>query len=128
MAAHEQVKPQVDCLACGNCCRSLMINLEDADIVRLAHRKGMADADFRTRYVEQGTHLQVMSCVPCHFLEEKFCTVYTDRPEACRGFPYLDVPGFKGRMTATLGYYAVCPIIFNVIEELKTALGFREAP
>lgn len=67
----------------------------------------------------------VLNTVPCHFLCEKKCTIYEDRFDECRNFPALDQPGISNRLFATLMHYGMCPIIFNVMEELKTTSSFK---
>ncbi len=66
-----------------------------------------------------------MNAIPCHFLNGKACTVYEIRPDECRNFPQLDRVGFTTRMFGTFSHYGMCPIIFNVVEQLKTAIHFR---
>ncbi|MBV9989122.1 MAG: hypothetical protein JO301_15695, partial [Chitinophagaceae bacterium] len=42
----------------------------------------------------------------------------------CREFPALHVPGFRNRLFTTFMHYERCPIIFNVMEQLKDVIGF----
>lgn len=121
------ITPQIDCTTCGNCCRNLMINIEDEYVEKLANRLNLTEAVFLQRYVEKGETLMVFNQVPCHFLHDCKCTVYEDRPSDCRRFPNLDVPGFQTRLFATFSHYRICPIIFNVVEGLKTSMGFKNA-
>lgn len=121
------VTPQIDCTACGNCCRSLMINVEPDDAVRLAEHLKITPENFYTKYVEQSSEgtLAVMNAIPCHFLSDNKCIVYESRPAECREFPGLHQPGFTQRLFATFMHYGRCPIIFNVIEQLKKEISFK---
>lgn len=121
---NKSISPQIDCTACGNCCRNLMINIEDAYVKKLADRLNLTEAMFLHRYVEKGETLMIFNQVPCHFLQDCKCTVYEDRPVDCRRFPNLDEPGFQTRLFASFSHYRICPIIFNVLEGLKTSMGF----
>lgn len=118
------VSPQIDCTKCGNCCRSLMINVEPIDVVRLADHLNISKESFYTKYVEQSSEgtLAVMNTIPCHFLFDNKCSVYEARPVECREFPGLHQPGFTQRLFATFMHYRRCPIIFNVVEKLKEEL------
>lgn len=80
---------------------------------------------FKKKYVETGGSMMIMNTIPCHFLENNKCTAYTTRFAECREFPDLHKQNFKGRLFATLVHYAMCPIIFNVVEELKMEMGFK---
>lgn len=121
---NSQVESAIDCLACGNCCHRLMINIDDAAIVRLSQRLALSEDQFRERFVAGGSFMSFLNGVPCHFLNGNACTVYEARPEECRNFPQLDRPGFTGRMFGTFSHYGMCPIIYNVVEQLKTTSGF----
>ncbi|HRI21922.1 MAG TPA: YkgJ family cysteine cluster protein, partial [Panacibacter sp.] len=101
------VTPQIDCTACGNCCRSLMINVEPNDAKRLADHLKISEKSFYTKYVEQSSEgkLAVMNSIPCHFLSNNKCTVYEARPAECREFPGLHQPGFTQRLFATFMHY-----------------------
>jgi len=118
------ITPQIDCTACGNCCRSLMINVEENDVQRLAKHLDISPEYFEEKFVERSSEgsLAVMNKIPCHFLHENKCTVYEARPLECREFPGLHKPGFVKRSFATFMHYGRCPIIFNVIEALKKEL------
>ena len=66
-----------------------------------------------------------MQLEPCPFLKDNRCTVYEDRPADCRGYPYLDEPDFVFRTIAMLERTFTCPIVYEVLEELKPSVGFR---
>jgi uncharacterized protein len=118
------ITSQIDCTQCGNCCRSLMINVEKTDAERLAQHLQLSTQQVYERYIETSSQgsLAVMNTIPCHFLCDNKCTVYEARPAECREFPGLEAPNFTKRLFATFMHYGRCPIIFNVIEGLKTAV------
>ncbi len=85
-------------IACFNaCCKSIDISLTPYDILRLKRRLGLTSTEFLERYtlpyemekegiagvklrpVEEGT--------ACRFMTEEGCSVYSDRPTACRYYP-----------------------------------------
>ena len=121
---NELITPQIDCTSCGNCCRSLMINVDADDAERLSGHLKISGESFYNTYVEQSSEgsLAVMNAIPCHFLSDNKCTVYEARPAECREFPGLEAPDFTKRLFATFMHYGRCPIIFNVIEGLKSAV------
>ena len=123
-ALNESISQQIDCTVCGNCCRSLMINVNSYDAERLANHLHVSKKTFEEKYVEKSTEgtLAVMNTIPCHFLHNNKCTVYKARPHECCEFPGLHKPDFKGRLFATFMHYGRCPIIYNVIEALKEEL------
>jgi hypothetical protein len=119
------IEPEIDCTACGNCCKSLLINVTEEEADRVAGRLHMARNKFDEQYIEKGSHgLLVMNTIPCHFLTGNKCTVYEDRFAGCREFPALHLPSFTKRLFTVMMHYNRCPIIFNVVEKLKTETGF----
>ncbi len=81
---------------------------------------------FDRSYLEKGgAELMLMNSMPCSFLKENSCTIYENRFEGCREFPALDLPDFKKRLFSHFMHYSRCPIIFNVIEQLKIDLDFE---
>lgn len=81
-----------------NCCRKLELYLYPYDIIRLKTRLGISSEDFLNRYA--GPVKGANPCFPalrltmnadearsCPFLAERGCSVYEDRPSACRTYP-----------------------------------------
>ena len=112
----------VDCLTCGNCCRSPQITVDDKDVQRLAKRLNLTPKEFERKYLVRGEGKErYFASAPCPFLgEDNACAVYEDRPQACHDFPYLHAGNFRSRVYVTLDNIAGCPIAFNVWQRLKT--------
>ncbi|WP_170117696.1 YkgJ family cysteine cluster protein [Chitinophaga ginsengisoli] len=121
------ITPQIDCTSCGNCCRSLMINVTDSEITSLAAHLNRSEADIKEQYIETGSNndIMVMNTIPCHFLTANCCSIYEHRFAECREFPGLHQPEFTSRLFAMLMHYGRCLIIYNVLEEMKKRLGFK---
>lgn len=125
-ALNKLIEPQIDCTACGNCCKSLMINVTEEEADRVAARLQLDRKNFDEQYLEKGGYgLMVINTIPCHFLTDNKCTVYEDRFAGCREFPALHLPHFTKRLFTVMMHYNRCPIIFNVVEELKERTGFH---
>lgn len=122
---NDEVSAGVDCTACGNCCKTLVINVTPDEAVELSNTLGLSLEDTKEKYIEESLQGNMyMSMMPCHFLADNKCTIYANRFTECREFPHLHKPGFKARLLGTLGHYGRCPIIYNVIEEVKVRVGF----
>ena len=120
------VSPQIDCTTCGNCCKSLMINVSDNEANDLSNYLNKTRTDFDEEYVEKGSNgMMLMNTIPCSFLADNKCTIYDYRFAGCREFPGLDVPNFTKRLFTVFMHYSRCPIIFNVVEELKVITNFK---
>jgi len=94
--------PGIDCF--NECCRNIDIQLTPYDIIRLKNRLGMSSHEFVARHTlpfEMDFHgmpgLKMMTksdSRECVFLGEEGCTVYEDRPAACRYYA-LGVMGVR---------------------------------
>ena len=91
--------PGVKCFT--NCCADVTIFLTPYDVLRLKNRLGMTSEEFMEKHTlllnrdQQIIPLVVLKMSDnekkaCPFVTENGCTVYEDRPWACRMFP-LDV-------------------------------------
>jgi Fe-S-cluster containining protein len=120
------VSQQVDCTVCGNCCKTLMINVTDEEADKLSNHLHQSRAEFDNQFLEKGSSMMVINTMPCHFLSNNKCTVYDYRFAGCREFPALHLPNFTKRIFTTFMHYDRCPIIYNVVEQLKIETGFME--
>jgi Fe-S-cluster containining protein len=69
----------------------------------------------RTNSLENGTLF--LKATPCRYLCGSSCSIYAQRPESCADFPHLYRAHFMFRRL-TWEHYTLCPIVFNVIEQL----------
>jgi Fe-S-cluster containining protein len=117
---------RIDCTKCGNCCTILKPIIQNADIKSLAPITNKSDQDFKIDFTvtdEDGD--MYFKDSPCAFLRDKKCTVYDSRPESCRSYPFLDKEEFLSRLLGVIDNYSICPIVFNVYEDLKYKFHFR---
>jgi len=122
----KEITPSIDCTICGNCCKTLMINVSEEEANDLSAHLHQSRETFDEQYIEKGGHgMMLINTIPCHFLHDNKCTVYQHRFAGCREFPGLHLPGINQRLFTIFMHYDRCPIIYNVVEELKTVSGFK---
>ena len=123
---NQTITPKIDCTQCGNCCKSLMITVSDEEANVLSTALNQTRENFNEQYLEKGSNgLMLINTIPCTFLSDNKCTVYEHRFAGCREFPAMHLPNFKKRLFTSFMHYHRCPIIFNVIEQLKDVLAFE---
>ena len=121
-----EVMAGVDCARCGNCCKTMQAGLTAADIHRLAAHLRLSPAEFTARYVVKDFAGDAMlGAMPCPFYAEQHCTVKDVCPTSCRDYPNLLKKDMRARMLSMIFGAADCPIIFNTLERLKEAVGWR---
>ena len=122
----ERVSMEIDCTACGNCCKKVLPTLEQEDIERLSHGLDTTPEAFKRQFLvkndEAFSEGFIFKKKPCPFLKGNLCSHYALRPTACRSFPHLHKEGFVFRLIGVVHNYAVCPTVFNVYEQLKAKL------
>jgi Fe-S-cluster containining protein len=118
---HEEEFSRMDCTTCANCCKTTSPIFKDRDIDVLAKHFKIRPSQFTEKYLkidEDGDY--VLKSAPCPFLDAKnLCTVYSHRPQACRGYPHTDEKVFRKVIDITKKNTAVCPAVFNIVEGLK---------
>lgn len=89
-------------LACFNkCCRDINIFLTPYDVLRMRKATGLSSQEFLDRYTipligEEGLPLVVLKMredeeKTCRFVGSAGCSIYPDRPWACRMYPVFPV-------------------------------------
>ena len=118
---HEEVFEETDCLSCANCCRSLGPRITDRDIERIASAKRMKHHEVVSTYLRiDEDNDYVFKNMPCPFLEaDNYCSIYEDRPKACREYPHTDRKKFFQIHSLTIKNAATCSAVFKLLERLK---------
>lgn len=122
---HDEVFEETDCLACANCCKTTSPIFYQRDIERLAKSMRMKPGDFIEKYLRMDEDQDyVLKSSPCPFLgSDNYCSVYEDRPNACREYPHTDRKKMEQIMDLTFRNTIVCPAVFEMTERLKKILG-----
>lgn len=128
----EEIRRQIDCTGCANCCRSLAVTAGEADIERIADSLGMTPEAVAQQYTVPDPEAPAQRLLKsgkdgCIFLDGSLCTVYQARPRTCREFPHLS-PGthsLGGRVSSICRRAAVCPIVYNTLEQYKHRVGYH---
>jgi uncharacterized protein len=123
-----RVWAEIECTSCANCCREVTPSFSEMEVSRLAQRLGIERREFIERYLERAEagseNPWQTRAKPCPFLKENRCSVYEDRPADCSGYPYLYEPDFAFRTIGMIERTSTCPIVYQVMEDLKKCLGF----
>jgi len=124
-AAHEEVFEKVDCLTCANCCKTTSPIFYQKDIERVAKRLRMKPYEFTEKYLRIDEDKDyVLKQAPCPFLgSDNYCSVYEDRPTACREYPHTNRKNMYQILDLTYKNTLVCPAVLQIVDEVKKALG-----
>ncbi|HYG02879.1 MAG TPA: YkgJ family cysteine cluster protein [Chryseosolibacter sp.] len=120
-STHEEVFETFDCLTCANCCKTTSPIFYQNDIERVAKSLRMKPGDFIEKYLRVDEDKDyVLKSSPCPFLgSDNYCSVYEDRPKACREYPHTDRKKMVQITDLTYRNTLVCPAVFEIVERLK---------
>lgn len=117
---HLEISEKIDCLQCASCCRSLGPAIYDKDIERISKRLRIRPSEVISTYLrvdEEGDY--VFQSMPCPFLmSDNYCSIYEDRPKACREYPHTDRRKFEQIYKLTVTNTSTCPIAYEVLKNL----------
>lgn len=118
---HQEAFDQFDCLDCANCCKTISPIISDKDIDRLAKANRMRPVEFVSRYLQQDEDQDfVFTQAPCPFLmPDRYCSVYENRPKACREYPHTDRRRMVQILNLTLKNCEICPVVYTIVTHLR---------
>ena len=121
---HAKIVPLIDCASCGNCCLCMKPELNKEDIKILAGLENISSEKYMDNYCENDYGDIYLKDIPCRYIDGKKCSIYENRPIQCKKFPYTNQTGFTSRLFGMIEFYEICPIVFNLMEELKDETRF----
>jgi hypothetical protein len=118
---HDKVFSEIDCLECASCCRYLGPRITNQDITRMAKVLRMSSSELFDMYLrtdEDGD--MVFKTMPCPFLmSDNYCSIYENRPKACREYPHTDRKRFYQIIDLSLKNIPTCPAVYRIFDELS---------
>lgn len=124
--AHKEVFERTDCLQCANCCKTTSPIFYQRDIDRAAKSLKLKPGQFISTYLRVDDEGDlVLKKAPCPFLDQdNYCTIYEDRPQACREYPHTNRKRMYQILDLTMRNTLVCPAVLNITGKVKESLGF----
>ena len=118
---HEEVFEKIDCLSCGNCCKTTSPAIYERDIDRLAKHLKIKPSRLIKQYLRKDEDNDyVFNEAPCPFLgADNYCAVYESRPLACREYPHTNRKRFYQVLDLSLKNTEICPAVADVFEQLQ---------
>lgn len=118
---HEEAFRKIDCLTCANCCKTTSPIFRDVDIKRLSKRLKMTESKLIDTYLIMDEEQDyVLKSAPCPFLgSDNYCSVYEDRPLACREYPHTNRKNMYQILPLTRKNMEVCPAVSYIMQEIS---------
>lgn len=121
LAQHTEKFNKINCLDCGNCCKTLGPKILDRDIERLAKVLHIKPSAFIAQYLKIDEDQDyVFKTMPCPFLApDNYCLIYENRPKACREYPHTNHKKMLGKLNLALKNSETCPAVYLILEDLQ---------
>lgn len=118
-----EIEQEIDCLACGNCCRSSVTTFTTPDISRAAKYLNISKKQFIKKYLikDNRDDSYITMNTPCPMLNaDNTCQIYEVRPAVCSSFPHTHRDNFKNRIHAHKANLKMCPITYAIVDRLDS--------
>ena len=118
---HDEVFAEMDCLDCGNCCKTTSPRFMQRDIDRIAKHFNMHPKTFRLQYLDLDEDDDwVLRKTPCPFLlADNSCSIYHVRPKACQEYPHTNVKNMRGHLVIARNNLSICPAVYEIVERIR---------
>lgn len=128
-AITDRVWSHIDCRTCAHCCKVQHPVFSRTEAQRIATYLGLTLEDMVARFFTSDADVGKYRTrqLPCAFLDNNLCSIYPVRPAVCQNYPHLH-RNLRSRFWQLLDNASVCPIVYNVLEDLKKQLQFSYEP
>jgi len=127
-----EIRAQVDCTACANCCRCSTVTIRESEIAAIARYLRLEPEEVIRLYTEPGEDERGSRTLRsgkdgCLFLDGNLCMIYEARPKTCREFPHVAAGehSLASRLSSLCRWASICPIIYNSLERCKHVAGWK---
>ncbi len=119
---HDIAFEKIDCLDCANCCKTTSPIFRDVDIKRLAKHLRVSPSQFIDMYLKiDADQDYVLKTAPCPFLwlDDNKCSVYENRPLACREYPHTNRKNMYQILNLTKKNLEICPAVCEIVNQIE---------
>jgi Fe-S-cluster containining protein len=127
-----EIRGQIDCTSCANCCRYSIVLVNESEISAIAGYLGTTSEQVKALYTVPDPENPAERILQnnengCVFLDGNLCLIYEARPKACRDFPHTSIGlhSLGARLSSMCRWAPLCPIIYNALEAYKHLVGYH---
>ncbi len=128
--ATQQTWADIDCKACGACCKHMTPTWKKAEVKRVAAHMGMSYQAYYEKYLYTDDEGYIMNdSTPCQHLDMKsgLCTIYELRPHDCAEFPHFHRKDFTDQVNEVfIPNMPRCPATLVMVEKLEAIIHDKE--
>ena len=114
-----------DCSKCRNCCRELGTVITEDELDAITKTLHIDKEKFKKKYLEEDDDRYKFKTKSCQFLNNNNCKVKKSLPKSCKDYPFTDKEDRLYSMYSIIGNASICPVVYEILEELKKKYNFR---
>ena len=117
----QEVFKNTDCLTCANCCKNYSPIIEPEEIPMLCKAIGIESSQLFQDYVEMDEDGDfVFKSQPCPLLnlDDNKCSIYENRPQACREYPHTNMKEMKNHLDLLEKNIEICPAAEEIVRRV----------
>lgn len=123
---HEKYFRVYDCSKCRNCCKKLGISMTEEELDKICDYLHLDKGSYVEENLNEKYGEYSFKNTKCQFLnEDNSCMVSSCLPITCKEFPYTNKPERLFSLLNIVANAKVCPVIYEILEELKKEYHFR---
>jgi len=122
---HEKYFKNYDCFSCRNCCKELGPEINVQELEELSAYLELPRDEFIDSYLREDNGSYSSKNSPCDFLCNNECILNDRKPMSCKDYPYTDKEERLYSLLGVIQNAEICPIVYEIIEELKEIYNFK---
>lgn len=121
---HDETFQKIDCLDCGNCCKTTSPMLFERDIERISSHLKLKPGSFVDQYLYLDTDgIYAFKATPCPFLgNDNHCSIYDHRPKACREYPHTNQRKMHTLLRLAETNASICPAVMQILLKIENLI------
>ena len=121
---HEKYFKDFDCSKCRNCCKRLGVSMSEIELDKICKYYNLDKSNLINNVLKEEYGEYIAS--PCPFLNnDNSCKIEKCLPKSCIEYPYTNKSERLYSLLGVVKNSEVCPVVYKILEELKTIYNFK---
>ena len=121
---HNKYFKTFDCSKCRNCCKVLGVSMNENELNEICKHYHLDVFEMKNKVLTEDYGEYIAQ--PCPFLNvDNSCQIKECLPESCQDYPYTNKEERLFSLLTIVNNSKVCPVVYEILEELKDMYHFR---
>lgn len=121
---HNKYFKDMDCRKCRNCCKKIGISMSEDELNSICQHYNLDSNRLKNKVLKEKYGEYVAN--PCPFLnKDNSCQIEECLPKSCQDYPYTNKEERLYSLLTVVNNSRVCPVVYQILEDLKEIYNFR---